>query len=492
LRNVANFQPSMSHLRDVLSLAFLAALLSTAVSASCGTTSLWLTGNLHPGTYSFTWLAWWLGDMLGAIIVAPFILVWCCPPFRSWKTLRNHSLEATILFSCLCITILCIFEVWRIPEFTKVSKIYFVFPWLIWSAIRFGQPGATTSVMIISAGAITATLIGRGQFAIEPASLGLLHLQTFLAIVALTGFALAAVSTERKEAIQGLRISRASLEQEVLNRTSQLLHTNEELQIESQKRLDLALENQKLMEEAQTAVRTREEILAIVSHDLKNPLSSIFLTASLLGRLLNSLAPEKKAQARRLIATIEGSIRQMRRLISDLLDFTRIRAGTFSLQKQEHLVEPLMEEFVEAILPLCQEKQIHLQLLPHANSRLFWLICDKDRVFQILSNLVGNAIKFSPEGATITIETEYQGDSLKVSVTDNGPGIPKDQLDFVFERFWQAKNTAQAGSGLGLYITRGIVEAHGGKIWVESAQGRGTTFRFTLPDYHMASERGVG
>jgi len=453
LKNVADFRPTLDRLRDALSLALYAAILSTLVSATIGTTALWLTGSLGPGTYNITWLAWWLGDMLGVLIIAPLVMVWRHPQSRNWTRSRHWVAEAALMLNSLAIVALITFEVWKIPEFTRFAKTYFVFPWLIWSAIRFGQHGTSLSTFLIAAVAIASTLAGHSAYSIEPASLGLLHLQTFLTIVALTGMALAAVSTE-------LKAQKANLEEIVRTRTSQLVKANEE---------------------QKAAVRSREEILAVVSHDLNSPLTSIHTSISLLAKCVDTMPPEKRVLSHRLIEIIEGSTRQMRRLIADLLDLSSIRAGSFSLHKQEHPVESLVNELVETFRPVGLQKQIHIQVNARIPSQLSSVACDRERIFQVLSNIVGNAVKFSPVGGTITLEVEHLSKDLRISVTDEGPGISSEQLGLIFERFWRAKDKGKAGSGLGLYIAKGIVEAHGGRIWAESAPGRGSTFRFTLP-----------
>jgi signal transduction histidine kinase len=129
--------------------------------------------------------------------------------------------------------------------------------------------------------------------------------------------------------------------------------------------------------------------------------------------------------------------------------------------------------------PLAKERGVQLSV--ESAGEPVNVLADKERVSQVLSNLVGNALKFTPRGGAVTVLAEGLGDLVRLSVADNGPGVPPDHLPRLFERFWQAKRVSREGTGLGLYIAKGIVEAHGGRIWAESAPGNGSTFHFTLP-----------
>ena len=237
--------------------------------------------------------------------------------------------------------------------------------------------------------------------------------------------------------------------------------------------------------EARRAVRTREEVLAVVSHDLKNPLGSIALSTQLLRRLIPP--GEEGERMRNHARTIERSVERMDRLIRDLLDMASLQAGQLKLDQARYEVGELVREGLLLLEPLAIEKGIELRTrLPRER---YWVCCDRERVFQVLSNLVGNALKFTPEGGTVTVAAEPEGDFVRFSIQDTGPGIPAEALPHLFEPFWQAKDTARMGTGLGLTISRGLVEAHGGWLEVESQQGLGSTFSFTLPRPSLGSER---
>ncbi|MGZ3713315.1 MAG: PAS domain S-box protein, partial [Bdellovibrionota bacterium] len=226
---------------------------------------------------------------------------------------------------------------------------------------------------------------------------------------------------------------------------------------------------------AQAAAKTREDVLAIVSHDLKNPLAAIKLMADLLARMKNVEDSKVHDYARR----VQGSVNQMQRLVDDLLDFGKIQAGTFSVEKiRENPVEVIMG-VADGIRPLAEKRRLHFEI--EVAPTLPDVACDAARISQVLSNLLGNAIKFTPEGGTVRLLATETNDGVLISVSDTGPGIPAEQLPKVFDRFWQARETRHLGSGLGLSIAKGIVEAHGAKIWAESQIGKGSCFSFTLP-----------
>jgi signal transduction histidine kinase len=240
------------------------------------------------------------------------------------------------------------------------------------------------------------------------------------------------------------------------------------------RRTGLAIDNARLYEQAQEAVRAREEVVAIVSHDLKNPLNAILMSAGLLRRSSGDLVRvHQQADA------IERSVHRMRSLVRDLLDLARLEAGRFALDRQSHAVGPLATEALALLQPLAQQKGLRLETdtAPAGTARA---LCDRERVLQVFSNLVGNAIAFTPQGGRVTVRARANDSEIAFSVADTGPGIPPGEQRLVFERFWKSRASRQ-GTGLGLSIAKGVVEAHGGRIWVESRQGEGAVFLFTLP-----------
>jgi signal transduction histidine kinase len=177
----------------------------------------------------------------------------------------------------------------------------------------------------------------------------------------------------------------------------------------------------------------------------------------------------------------------MDRLIRDLLDMASLQAGRLKLDLGQYAVDDLVREGLALLEPLAIQNRIELRTrLPREHC---WVSCDRDRVFQVLSNLVGNALKFTPEGGRVTVEVEPGEELVRFSVRDTGPGIPTEALPHLFQPFWQAEGTGKKGTGLGLFISYGLVAAHGGSVEVESAPGQGSTFSFTLPRTSRQTER---
>jgi signal transduction histidine kinase len=239
------------------------------------------------------------------------------------------------------------------------------------------------------------------------------------------------------------------------------------------RRVRLMEQEREAKERAEAAVRVRDETLGIVSHDLRNPLTKIALSAD----LLVDAKPDEQAD---LVETIRTSARQMERLIQDLLDVARLEAGRFSVAASLTDAESIVREVCASNEPLAQQKQVKIQC--DIQGALPPLCADHDRLVQVFNNLIGNAIKFTPERGLIAVEAKSNGGGLvQFAVRDTGPGIPDADLKNVFTPYWQAKKTAHMGAGLGLAIVRGIVEAHGGKVWAENAPKGGAVFTFTVP-----------
>jgi signal transduction histidine kinase len=169
----------------------------------------------------------------------------------------------------------------------------------------------------------------------------------------------------------------------------------------------------------------------------------------------------------------------MRRMIEDLLDVGSIESGRLAIDPREHEIGDLFQDAVELSAPLIHDKRIEIKT--EVPPPPFKVRCDRERMMQVFSNLIGNAVKFVPERGTIVLSATASGTNALVAVRDTGPGIPAARLPHLFQRYWQADETARKGRGLGLFITKGIVEAQGGVIWAESQVGVGSTFFITLP-----------
>lgn len=233
---------------------------------------------------------------------------------------------------------------------------------------------------------------------------------------------------------------------------------------------------QKATEHLKEAVRKREDILAIVSHDLKNPLGSIEMSLDI---LKESLRGDDHAERMEMIKIIERSVCHMKRLIGDLLSFAKIQSGHFTIQIQKLPLRNLLFEARQGVLHSAIKKHIHIRIEIKTQSDI--VLGDHDRLLEVLSNILGNAIKFSPPGGLVKLNVSEADGSYHFSIQDEGPGISEENIPHLFDRYWQAKETAHQGEGLGLAIAKGIVAGHHGEIWAESALGHGTTMHFTIP-----------
>jgi signal transduction histidine kinase len=243
------------------------------------------------------------------------------------------------------------------------------------------------------------------------------------------------------------------------------------------RRAALAIDNARLHDLVHTGIRARDDMIGIVSHDLRNPVNAVkMLTGVMLDRSNGEpLSPEVGNYA----SVIRQAAEQMDELIQDLLDVTRVEAGRLAVSAKRENTEEMLSDTLRMLAPVAGEKGISLRL--NAPDDLPDVMADRDRFGQAISNLVGNAVKFSVPGSEILVRIAVLDKELLFSVSDKGQGMTAEQLAHAFDRFWQSSRTDRQGAGLGLAITKGIVDAHGGRIWAESSPGRGSTFYFTLP-----------
>jgi PAS domain S-box-containing protein len=245
--------------------------------------------------------------------------------------------------------------------------------------------------------------------------------------------------------------------------------------IEHEREIEQLLQReQQLRERAEGAVKGRDEVLRIVAHDLGNSLSGVLITSSALLRTLKD-----EGGVRDAVLNIRHAAEQMQRLRQDLLDVASIEAGHLSVVFAATQPRELLEETAAQLAPLAQEKGVALRV--DAPDDLPLVRADRDRMLQVLGNLVGNAVKFTPPGGEVRVRAVPAEGTVRMSVSDTGPGVPAEHRSHVFDRFWQAREHRRGGAGLGLAIARGIVEAHGGRIWLEEAKGGGAMFVVELP-----------
>ena len=240
-------------------------------------------------------------------------------------------------------------------------------------------------------------------------------------------------------------------------------------------RAALALDNARLYRTTQRALQTRDDVLGVVAHDLRNPLGTVMLQATLLRQLEPQLGP----RAAKVGEVVERASKRMNRLIQDLLDTTRMETGSLPIEPARVPAAQIVlgSEEAHKALMASSALQFGVELPP----RLPDVWGDRDRLFQVYENLLGNAAKFTPPGGLVTVGARQGDKEIVFWVADTGEGISAADVPRLFDRFWQARKGERRGAGLGLAIAKGIIEAHGGRIWVDTAPGQGSRFQFTVP-----------
>jgi signal transduction histidine kinase len=331
---------------------------------------------------------------------------------------------------------------------------------------RYAGRGPTALTVALSAIGIEATLIfssGRFRFSIA-------ELWIHAALFAIVAFAIDSTAEALRKARREAERSAEHLEDLNVELEQQMEHIQTLSEDLHRSNLSLAAAR----DVAEDASRAREEMLAIVAHDLRNPLNLLMMTTHLFAD--GKSAGETRDQ---LLGVMRRAAQRMNRLIEDLLEVVRQESGKMSVDVADVSVQSVLDQTAEMFQTTATEKGVSLLVGKTSPGLAMW--ADAERIIQVMSNIVGNALKFVPRGGQIVIKSEQRGSEVVFSVADSGPGIAREDLDKLFEKFWQRRRTDKRGVGLGLAIARGIVEAHGGRIWAESAVGAGTTFFFTLP-----------
>jgi PAS domain S-box-containing protein len=555
LRTVAGFDPALGRLRDVLALVFLAAGLSTAVSATIGVTSLCL-GHVQPWRdFASLWGVWWLGDAVGNLVVAPFLLT--VSAFGRWEGNRFAALEACALFIGLAAVSAIVFGGPIMPISRDYPLEYALFPFVIWASLRFGTPMTTAVTAAISAIAIWGTLHGFGPLARWLSHESLVLLQVYMGVVAVTGLLLSAAIAERRSADRSLRRGLGLLEaitqgttdavfvkdhhgkylminsagaqflgrsveqvlgkddtqlfsadtaKSIIDRDQEVMESGQTMTYEESgaaagmHRIYLSTmgpyrdyggrvigligisrditERKKAEEDLREAARRKDEFLAMLAHELRNPLAP--LRNAVAAMRVKGVQDPDLAWA---VEAIERQVWLMTRLVDDLLDIGRISRGKIQLRKEPIVLDQVVARAAELCRPLIDQRCQTLTLSLSAPA--VWLDADPVRLEQVIGNLLNNAAKYSPDGCRIVLRAYREKAEAVISVLDEGVGIARDQIATIFEPFAQAErslNRAEGGLGIGLALVRRLVELHGGSVSCASAgPGKGSEFTIRLP-----------
>jgi len=440
LRQIPGFQVSLERIADVIGLIVLAAGLSTMVSATIGVASLYLGGMVSSVQLGETWRAWWLGDLIADLLVAPVLLVWANGPRRLGDP--NRQVEALALGVAVIAASLLIFGgAVGIPTPTgRVAQAYMFFPLLIWAALRFGQRGAITTAFTVSVIAVWGTALGHGPFVRPELHQSLIALQAFMGVAAATILVLGASISERRRAEEEMRLA----------------HTR-----------------------AAEANRAKAEFLAVMSHELRTPLNAISGYVDLLSLGVDGKLTEKQHAS---LSRIQLSQQHLLSLIDDVLSFAKIEAGRLSVDVRSVAIHGVVESLEALVRPELERKELVFSYEP--NNDALWARADPEKLRQILLNFLANAIKFTPQGGRIQVGADRYEEFVRIWVSDTGIGIPSDMIAHVFEPFFQVEQGTTRrypGIGLGLAIARDLANAMNGEVRLESTAGKGTTISLLLP-----------
>jgi signal transduction histidine kinase len=445
---------------DTLKFVLLAALFSTTVSATFGVTSLSLGGYADWQRYAAIWITWWLGDVVGALMVTPAIVL--CVSEHALKHALNWSrsqlLEIGVSLSLLCLVTWFVFQSSQAMTGPNYPLAFLTLSILIWVAVRLGPCETVTAAMLCAGIAIWGTLQGSGPFARDNPHESLLLLQVFIAVIAVTALVLAVGVAERRRAEQELDELNRTLERRIQDRTSTLQATVEQLQEFNQ---------------------LKTAFVGIVSHELRTPLTSI---KSLSENLFEGVAGPLNEKQKYYASRIQLNTDRLTRMLNELLNLSKIEAGKMELRPTVLSLQELLTDLVEVFQPLAQRKSITMDI--GSMEEMPKVCVDRDKLYEVLANLLENAFKFTPTGGRVHIGAQVLDDRhIKMNVSDTGCGISEEHLPKIFDKFYRVQpgSGSVAGSGLGLAIAKGLIELHGGTICVESAPGKGSQFYFTLP-----------
>lgn len=594
---------SFHRTQNVFKFFFLAAILSTTISATIGVTSLCLGGYARWSNYHWIWLTWWFGDACGDMIVAPFLILWCTNPTPHWS--RAKATEAVLLFISLTVMGGLVFGGWLPVAIQRYPLSFFFVPVLLWAAFRLGLHETASATLILSALALVGTLHGFGPFAQGTRAEGITFLQTFVGVLGFMSLAVASEVTQRpkldearaeaNKALSMLRRlqmvtdvalfqeARETLLHELLDRLRSALDcgtatvlllqpdgahlspfssaglreeldeniqilpgqgaegriaTSEEglifndlttvevispflrhkvksligspLRIEGRligvihagstrpreftaddldlirrvaQRAALAIERTQLLERerssreaAEAANQAKDEFLAMLGHELRNPLAAISMAANLLIR-----SDGRRDQESQAPAIIVRQVEQLLRLVDDLLDVARVTTRKIHLRRQPTNIAECVTACIKQLAATKQLQDLHLVV----ETAPVWVDGDPDRLAQIVINLISNAVKYTPIGGSIRVSTAAEDEYAVLRVEDTGAGISPNLLPRIFDLFVQGEvdlDRSHAGLGVGLTLVRRLAELHGGTAQAASdGPGQGSTFIVRLP-----------
>ncbi len=551
LLNKFGFDKEFQHIEDIVKFMLWGAIVPTLVSATIGTTALVLGGTIGWQIYGQTWLTWWLGDTVGAIIFAPLIL--SLKDIKVFPFSFRKLLEFVALVISTAFTSILVFTGYVSDTFSMYPTKYLVFPFMIWAALRFGVPGATWISLLISVISILGFAAGSGPFSnLGSPTIGLTLLQLLMAVFSVTSIILAAAIEERKRSEGKVKVSEQRFRSLIENSyeaiilvdakatimysspsvkrilgfspselektngfnliykddktylvktlASLILTSGKTVQVENRivrkdgvVRWMEAVGTNLLQEEGVGGIvinfrditdhkkidEVKTEFVSLAAHELRSPLSNIrWYTESLL-----KIEPKLSDKPEKYVNEIYASTLKMASLVNLLLNVSKVELG--KLVDQPELVDlaRLTRDLLQNIKPKLRERDI--KLTESVGGDELNILVDPNLVKIIIENIVGNAVKYTPDRGKISVSMKLIKDNVHIEIKDSGVGIPKGQQDKIFTKLFRADNVKKRypdGTGLGLYLVKAVVDKLEGKIWFESTEEKGTTFFVEFPN----------
>jgi signal transduction histidine kinase len=443
------FDHSFERVSDVVRFIVLAAVISTAFGATFGVIALLLSGAIHTAGITSSWVEWWVGDLLGDLVVVPFVMVWSYHGFRSLRNILS-LFKATVLLGCLAVVTFIAFRGFNSIGIKPFVLAYLVFPLFIWISLRFRQLGSTTAIFITALIARFGTIATFRQAGAHVVTNRLVLLQTFLGATAATFMIISAGVLERDASYR--------------------------------RRFELATKAEQLSKQKarlQALNRAKDDFIMIASHQLKTPPTII---KQYTGMLLDDMGGKITAGQRSMLQHIYDANEKQLRVIRDILNVAQVDAGNVILHKETVDLVALLQEVIDDKTGMLAE---HRQSLAFMHARDSYQVdADRIKLYTVLDNIVDNASKYTPDGKAIEVRlTKYNG-HVTVAVKDEGIGFSKEDARRLFRKFTRisgASTTSTFGTGIGLYWAKKVMDLHGGSITTQSRPGRGSTFRISLP-----------
>ena len=440
LRRVRNFTITLERVSSVVALIVWGATLSSMIAATVGVVCLRTGGVVPISDVPNAWRAWWIGDMVGTLLIAPLILVWYSTP-RAPTDVRRRELAALVIALVIVSALTFFSKVLNVAALaTPLHHADLIVAVLLWAAIRFGQRGGTTAVLFVSVVAIVATALGHGPFVRADLTEGLLLVQTFMAILSATCLLFGAAVAERRIADEDARRARLA---------------------------------------AETANGTKSQFLSIMSHELRTPLNAISGFAELLETGVYGPMNEKQTDA---LKRIKQNEKDLLSLIDGILGFVNAENKPIATELTDVRVADALDQVWPLIAPEVERK--HLVVARELSDHHLVVRVHEQSLEQILAGILSNAAKYTGEWGRITLGAHADGDRVRIWIRDTGVGIEKAKLEQVFEPFFQAEGGTTrrySGVGLGLTIARDLARRMGGDVTITSEVGKGTEASLVLP-----------